>query len=235
MSKLAVFFHARISGGSMPINADGQRNVSVHPDVGRNQYVEQMKLMVDSGLYDAANEIHIGLNGEGDDEQFVQEHMPVGCILHVHGAQAVSLLPTMRLLQDWLPGHEDYLVGFAHMKGVTHPHDPFKLAWRACLERHVIKGWKDCVWLLENGHEAVGCHWVKGTDEGRPVEFFGGVFWWSTARFLLTLPPLIEKCETRAQWYVPEFFIGSGPRTPTIFDFHPGWPNQIGCERSANK
>ena len=220
----------------MPINADGQRNVSVHPDVGRNQYVEQMKLMVDSGLYDAANEIHIGLNGEGDDEQFVREHLPVGCILHVHGNQSVSLLPTMRLLQYWLPGHEEWLVFFWHMKGVTHPGELMRKAWRACLERHVIKDWKKCAGTLQQNEwiESAGCHWLLGTDEGRPVHFWGGVFWCTKAKFLLTLPPLIDQCVTRAQWYACEHWIGEGPRLPRVIDFHPGWPNQIGCERSAN-
>jgi len=232
--KIAVFFHARISGGLMPMNADGQQNVSVNPEVGRHQFIEQMKLMVDSGLYDAASEIYVGLNGGDDDVVFCRDHLPVGCILIPHGEGAKSLLPTMRYLQEWFPGHEDWAVYFWHMKGVTHPGDPMRQAWRACMEKHIIKDWHNCVGLLSKGDvDSVGCHWLHGTDEGRPVDFWGGVFWWTTAKFLLTLPPLIPECKTRAQWYASEHWIGEGPRLPKVMDMHHAWPSLASCSKSA--
>jgi hypothetical protein len=233
--KKAFFFHTRISGGSMPMNADGQRNVSVRREDGQAQFVEQMALIVSSGLYENCHALIIGVNAAvgSEDAQFVSDNAPAGATLVFHGEEAESLLPTMRLLQDWIKGHEDWAVGFAHAKSVTHRHDPMRQAWRRCLEHHVIEHWQKCVNHIERGFDAVGCHWIQGEGFGVPKVFFGGVFWWSTAKFLLTLPKLKEKVEDRADWYRPEFLIGEGPRLPIVKDFHPAWPSLTGCQQSS--
>jgi hypothetical protein len=195
----------------------------------------QIKAVVDSGLNDAADVFLVGINGDGFDTAFAQGHLPKGRSLIQHGEKSESLLPTMRFLQSWLPGHEDYAVLFFHSKGVTHPGDPLNTAWRNCMTRHVITDWRRCVGDLERGFDAVGCHWIHGKRDDprlRQPKFFGGVFWMAKARFLLKLPPVPEKITKREDWFEPEWWIGSGP-APKIHDYHPQFPNLPGCTASA--
>lgn len=237
-TRRAFFFHTRISGGSMPMNADGQRNVSVRREDGQAQFVEQMELIVSSGLYENCHALVIGVNAAvgSEDVQFVSDNAPAGATLIFHGADAESLLPTMRLLQDWLPGHEDWAIGFGHAKSVTHRQDPMRQAWRRCLEHHIIQNWQRCVTDLEAGYDTVGCHWLCNTkpNPGKWAMgcYWGGVFWWAKAEFLLTLPKLPERVTDRHSWYYPELVIGQG-RTPRVRDYHSGWPNLAGCQQSS--
>lgn len=225
---LAVFFHTRLSGGC---NVDTR--ASIDPAFGRELYLEQIVSLIKSGLWDAAEKIIIGINGDTSGVFFHGKPE-----LLRHGNDAESLLPTMRALQQWLPGHEDYAVCFFHAKGVTHPHDPMNDAWRACMTKHVITDWRKCVADLEAGYDTVGCHWLHNIPNDPNASrwgsnsFFGGVFWWATAKYLITLPPFpTDKPRDRHEWYYPELWLGCGK--PRIKDYHPGCPNLAGCQQSA--
>lgn len=234
--KIAVFYHGRLSGGGMHQD-NGPRKPGIDPEVGRLQFAQQIQLLVESGLYSAADEVYVGINGGAHDHAYAHS-LPYGIRLIHHGADAESLLPTMRFLQDWLPEHPDWLVCFWHMKGVTHPHDPTTQAWRRCLEHHTIRNWNRCVSDLETGKcDAAGAHWMRGVSEGAPVWFFGGVFFWATAKFLLTLPKLPEhNPRTRHEWFSPEHWIGSAHMTgtgllPRVIDYT---HHQISVEGCTN-
>jgi hypothetical protein len=161
MIKLAVWYHGRISGGDFPEHPDAK----VGPQWGRSLFVEQMQFMMAGRLYEHAQEIHIGLNGGKEDQEFVSEGIALKKFqFHFHGEKARSLIPTMRLLQKWLPGHEDWLVCFFHAKGATHAHDPLTTNWRNCMMEHVIWNWQQCVKDLESGdYDAVGVHWTENS------------------------------------------------------------------------
>ena len=233
--KIAIFYHCRISGG-----ANVNTGAAVDPIWGRQLFMEQMASLVKSGLADAADEIYIGLNGNGRDLAFVSEKAPAKAKILQHGENAKSLLPTMRFLQDWLPGHEDWAVCFLHSKGACHPNDPLTTAWRRCMAHHVIENWRRCVMDLAIRFDTVGCHWLSPKEYPRcfapfhetATSYWGGVFWWATARFLLQLPKLPETIDRRHTWFAPELWIGSGP-SPKIVDYHHAFPNLVGCKRSA--
>jgi hypothetical protein len=232
--RLAVFYHCRLSGGC---NVD--TGASIDPVFGMRLFQDQIKTVVDSGLYSASNEFVIGVNGNADCWTSINATVPSsdGQLVLYHGEKSQSLLPTMRFLQEWLPGHEDWAVCFFHSKGATHPNDPFNTAWRNCMMKHVITNWRACVADLEAGCDAAGCHWLHNSpndpnaDRWGGNSFFGGVFWWATARYLLTLPPLPEKITDRHSWFLPELWLGNG--RPRIKDYHAQFPNLAGCQQSA--
>lgn len=220
--KICVFFHTRLSGG---VNVDS--GASIDPVWGRKLFTQQMSALMQSGLYSAADEIYIGLNGDGVDYAVADGIAPKGCKILLHGPDAASLLPTMQFLQGWLPIHEDWLVCFHHGKGATKPNDPMTTAWRNCMTKYVITNWRQCVADLESGQfDAVGCHWTHNSPNDQNAHdwgansYFAGVFWWSTARYLLTLPKLPEKPHNRHQWFKPELWLGNGK--PRIRDYHSG-------------
>jgi hypothetical protein len=224
--KLAVFYHARISGGSANIN----------PEFGKLLLKHQLDALVNSGLYQAADEIMIGLNGSEEDYHYVSKHCPEDICVLWHGKDSESLLPTMRFIQEVVPDIKDHHCLFFHTKGVTHPHSAIDRAWRECMENVCITHWHKCVSDLDKGYDTVGCHWL--TPERFPgmvkSPFWGGVFWWATSKFLSRLPKLTEKNPTcREEWFIPEHWIGTGPR-PSVRDYHPFWPSERGCSQAKH-
>lgn len=113
--------------------------------------------------------------------------------------------------------HDDPIL-YAHTKGAANQ-GPINHAWRTSMIRHVVRGWGNCLDRLATV-DAVGCHWL--TRERYPryilVPIFGGNFWWATARFIRTLPPL----ERNTRWDA-EGWIGLGD--PTTYDLISGWPS----------
>jgi hypothetical protein len=233
---LAVFYHCRISGGTAKING-GQ--TPIKPEFGQALFKEQIQAMVESGLYANAHEVFIGLNGEGRDAAFVDHNMPEGCKMLVHGERSESLLPTFHFIQDWLPGHDDWFVCFFHTKGVTHPGDAFVTNWRKIMERHVIWNWRRCVGDLESGMDTVGAGWItpenhpawavgdtwmpkeRRNKDGSLPPFWGGVFWWATAKYLIGLPKIeVLEPKERSDWSEPEWWLGRGK--PKVKDYQPG-------------
>lgn len=202
---------------------------SIDRDWGLHLLGRQLTILVESGLYSAANEVFIGLNGNNEDAAEISRLLPSpdGQEIIVHGPEAKSLLPTMQVLHEWLPRHEDWAVCFFHMKGATHPRDPFFNFWRECMEGHVIWNWRQCVEDLRVGYDAVGCHWTHNSPNDPNAarwggnSYFAGVYWWATAKYLLTLPPLPEKIIDRHSWFqCGELWLGCG--SPRIRDYHSG-------------
>jgi len=235
--KLAVFYHCRISGGH------SQSGLSVNTDHAKNTVREQMALLVSSGLYDASNEIYVGVNGDDADLDFVAAHVPDGTKILHHRPPAESLLPTMNFMHEWAKAHPTWLVCFFHAKGATHPGDALIANWRRCLEHHVIERWDRCVADLESGQfDAVGVHWMTREQFGPIINpehggtpHFGGVFWWATAKYLAGLPALPRTVTCKEDFFWPEHFCGSGPTPPRVKDYHSGWPNLHACLTSSQQ
>jgi hypothetical protein len=213
---IAIFYHCIVSGGSIPINTGFVCGI----------LAEQMDAMFHSGLLDEADELHIGINGNEEDLQLVRHFCPCPHAHYLlHGSGMTSEIPTLSALHRWLPAHRDWLVLYLHVKGATHPGDLLSERWRRRMESAVVWGWRKCVWELEHGREACGSHWL--TKERYPAlvstPFFGGNFWFATAQYLLTLPPLPPA--TWGNRFEAERWIGSGDHQPIVKDFHPGWPS----------
>jgi hypothetical protein len=229
---IAVFFHARLSGGC---NVD--TGLSIDPQFGRKLFLEQWKALVadyPDCLFWTAEQIFIGVNGRHEDAEWIRNIVgpyPKAVVLE-HGEKAESLLPTMHFLQNWLPGHEDYAVCFFHTKGVTRPDNKFYQDWRKCMEYCVIYQWRRCVYDLNSGFDSVGAHWLENQATDIPTwghgHFWGGVFWWAKAKYLLTLKKIPNQITPTAGWWEPEHWIGTGTQ-PKVRDYAPHWPNPKDC------
>lgn len=220
--KLAIFYHTRLDGGQNP---------PLNPDVAMPMMAEQMAALRESGLEEASREIHIVSNGGAGNLLLAAALAPDKSILHDNGPAAESHLPTVNYLRAWLPTHPDWYVCYFHLKGVTHPGERLYHHWRKCMESAVIWKWRTCVSNLEAGLDSVGAHWL--TPERYPgtvkSPFWGGMFFWARAEFLLTLPALPEAPRSREDWFLSEGWIGSGPQRPRVFDFSPHWPSLVAC------
>ena len=213
MKPIAIWFHAMLGENS-------------HQSSIANELIAAL---VYSGLAPNATDIEIGVNGTMANVFNVGLLIPnkTNIILHPPGYR--SELPTFLALQKWLPSHPDWYVCYLHTKGATRD-DALRPEWRRCMTRHVIWNWTRCVADLEAGCDAVGCHWLTPERFGKALlptitPYFGGNFYWAKASFLLTLPQLKDDDASRADFYLPERWIGEGPRRPVVRYYHPEWPS----------
>jgi hypothetical protein len=229
--RTAFFYHVRLSGGK---NVDN--GATVDPTAARSLFLHQATLMANSFLLKMVDVTAVFVNGHEQDyisvldlvkKQLRQTNVSFASVFH-NGQDAESLLPTMRKLQEWLPGHEGWAVGFAHMKGVTHFGNQMIQKWADCLNHHTITNWRQNVADLESGqYDACGCHWTHNSpndpnaDRWGANSYFAGGFWWATADYLLTLPKFpTDKPRDRHEWFYPELWLGNG--CPRVRDYHPG-------------
>ena len=213
--KLAIWYHCILSGGSVPIDTEFACRI----------LQSQMRVLKDSGLLDQADEFYVGINGGEEDVQIASLFASAKAKFIIHGAGMTTEIPTLAHLRHWLPGHEEWKVMYHHIKGVTRPNDPPYDNWRKTMEKAVVTNWRTCVSDLDNGVDACGCYWLLPEECPEKIHdfpFFGGTFWWATAKYLLTLPPL--PLATWANRYKAENWIGQGPRRPRIKNYTSGRP-----------
>lgn len=174
---------------------------------------EQASALKQSGLESAAQEIHVGLNGDPLGAEIIRSVMPSAKI-SVHEANVLGEAFTIKLLQQWLPGHENWAVCYHHIKGISHAPNDAYANWRRCLEREVIWQWRRCVADLERGFETVGAHWHTPFDQ----QYWAGTFWWANSNYLRQLPPVDEKTVS-GRSYESEVWIGKCGRKPRIVNY----------------
>ena len=210
MKPIALFYHCTVQGGVTGVNFDFALSV----------ISEQMLLLKAVGLVDVAVEFHIGVQGTTEDRVVL-------AILAGDKAKITCTcgeVASMTLLQKWLPGHEDWYVLWHHSKGVTHTNEPGPQNWRRRMQTVCVNNWRQCVADLDRGFDAVGAHWLTPEEHGERIKspFFGGTFWWATAKYLLQLPQLPEP--TWQNRFDAESWIGWRRPYPKVRDYFPGWP-----------
>lgn len=131
---------------------------------------------------------------------------------------------TLRLIVQALPNmYGGDLVLYAHTKGAANP-SVTNTAWRGCMTRNLVRGWRSATQAVGNGADTVGCHWLTPQKHPRSVRvpYYGGNFWWATPEHLKRLPEPSD--ESR---YHGEAWLGTVPPNNPA-DFAPGWPG-AGC------
>jgi hypothetical protein len=196
--------------------------------------IEQMDMLKDSGLEDAASEIHIGINGGEESEFFAQSLLPLKAKLVYHGLKCRSENRTLLMMENWCRSNqgEAHLL-YAHSKGISHAEgsdygENMSGPWRRRMMETCVWNWRQCVQDLLS-HEAVGCHWLTGQGWDRSQSFFAGTFFWTRASFFRTIPSLttrqrikdsgIDAAESR---FEAEVHLGNGPRLPVVKNYYDG-------------
>lgn len=206
--KIAVWYHAKVAGWGIPDTQYAEKVVA-----------EQMEVLKGSSLADAADEIHVGINGPNC--QYVESLVPAKSIIYRHGDDVVTEIPTLDKLRSWLPGHDGWAVLYHHTKGVRHGGDCGQANWRNRMEACCVACWKRCVEDIAGKYDIAGCHYLVGVGgEHLGSPFFGGTFWWAKANYLMKLPPhRAAKWENR---FWAEDWIGIVKHNAQ--NYWPGWP-----------
>ena len=201
--KLAIFYHIAQMGMSAFI------------------YQQQLHRLYTSGLIEAADYIHFGVNG--DNEVF---NVPEKVVM-VRNKNWKEETETLISLRDFCNQNSDYKVLYFHTKGASKG-TLVANAWRLMMEHFVIDKWKECVYEL-NTYDCVGANlnpvgetlWSDGTTT-KPVEGtynFTGNFWWANAKHIQTLDHKFLCSDYRID---RELWIGSNPNSNPKSIYQPG-------------
>ena len=183
-----------------------------------NNYKEivdnQVKLIFDSGLYQACDIIYYAVIGkEGfereedysliQDEKYHLLHHSNDMTLH----ESFTLNGVRRIAKAL---EYDFKLFYIHTKGVTRQKKSIEL-WRMFLEYFTINCWLHCVDAL-NQADVAG---VNRRIYGKRRVHFSGNFWWANSSYIRTLPELsLEGYGREPNRWDAEFWIGDG--NPTL-------------------
>jgi hypothetical protein len=192
--KLAIFYHIAQMGMSAFI------------------YQQQLHRLYTSGLIEAADYIHFGVNG--DNELF---NVPEKAIIKTN-TNWKEETETLISLRDFCNQNPDYKVLYFHTKGASKGTLTVN-AWRLMMEYYVIDKWKECVNGL-NEYDCMGSNlntvgvtlWSDGSIS-KPVEgsySYTGTFWWANAKHIQTLNDDLLYSDYRID---RELWIGSNPNS----------------------
>lgn len=180
--------------------------------IGAFVYQQQLHRLYTSGLIQAADHIHFGVNG--DNEMFnIPEKAKV-----VYNTNWKEETETLIALKNFAYENPEYKILYFHTKGVSKG-SILGNSWRLMMEYFVIDKWEECVEYL-NEYDCVGSNlnlvgetlWGDGTIT-KPVEGsynFTGNFWWSNAKHIQTLDHDFLYSNYRID---RELWIGSNPKS----------------------
>ncbi len=157
---------------------------------------EQLKYLVDSGLYDALDTLHICCLGEYEKFLYLQKIIEKYPKIKIGAFETDNTLyefVTLNLLKDHADkAEDDYYVFYFHSKGVSFSKSANETAfrgggiWRNSMNYWTIERWKDNVEKLDDGYETVG-------TQLRIREFpthYSGSYFWSKTEYIKLLPPV---------------------------------------------
>ncbi len=189
--KIAIFYHIGQVG------------------MGAFIYQSQIHRLYTSGLIEAANYIHFGVNG--DKELF---DVPDKAIVKTN-TNWKEETDTLVSLKNFAQENPDYKILYFHTKGSS-KETLQSQSWRLMMEYFVIDRWKECVDYL-NDYDCVGQTWlilgdtIWGNGETTPntdnVGHYPGNFWWANASHINRLNDKYLESNYRLD---REFWIGSG-------------------------
>jgi hypothetical protein len=175
-------------------------------------YQQQLHRLYTSGLIEAADHIHFGVNG--DNEVF---NVPKKAIIK-RNTNWKEETETLISLRDFCNQNPDYKVLYLHTKGASKGTLTVN-AWRLMMEYYVIDKWKECVNGL-NEYDCMGTNlntvgvtlWSNGSIS-KPAEgsySYTGNFWWANAKHIQTLNDDLLCSDYRID---RELWIGSNPNS----------------------
>lgn len=142
-----------------------------------------------SGLYDAVEFIHVGINSQDQNLPFELDKVQLNRNDGFHDE-----FDTLKSLYNFCISNKEYKVFYFSNLGITKPNNIFKSSWRMMLEYFNIDNWKQCVELLDN-YDCVGAEsHFNVIDQRYPScgkhfysPHYSGNWWWATAQYISTL------------------------------------------------
>lgn len=185
----------------------------------------QITQMINSGLWEAASEVHFGINGGQESRAAAENIIPAKAKIGFHGLQCRTENRTVETLLDWAKTHPGWNILYVHTKSASHdPNSDYgrKMGvWREAMMQDLVVNWRQCVADLET-HDIACMTWMwdMGWDKSQHIP--AGNFLWITSDFAAKLPSLYDRARIKedgigalSSRYEAEVAWGNGPR-PTV-------------------
>ena len=147
--------------------------------------MEQLRILLTSGLYDECEEIRIGFIGTADQKQvfdkFFLNTYPKLKVKYWSLDPSLYEFSTLKLIEQ---DSSEYVGFYFHTKGVTRPYEGVIQHWRSVLNEKVLNRWREHRERVENGYDASSVNFLKSPDH------FSGNFWWFNRRYIDRLPKI---------------------------------------------
>lgn len=216
MRPIVIFYHCLLVLGDPP---------KVLPQAGC-VVSDQITQMVNSGLWDVASEIHIGVNGGEESVPIANHIIPPKAKITYHGLQSRSENLTVEMVLEFAKSHTGWLIFYAHSKSASHPPESeyarnVAVPWKNAMMSDLVLNWRQCVADLET-HDIACMVWLWGMGWDRSQHIPAGNFLWITSDFAAKLPSLYLRDRIKqdgihalSSRYESEVAWGNGPR-PTV-------------------
>jgi glycosyltransferase involved in cell wall biosynthesis/predicted O-methyltransferase YrrM len=200
-------------------------------------FERQIIALQQSGLYDAANHIHFGING---DKPLPFDLIKVKSIKR--NIKTDTEADTLLDLYKFALQNPNYKILYMHTKGAGWSVEKIKKDthyevikdilhvnvnhWANYLGYFNINRWKDCVSLL-NEYDCVGTEWEKEANLGNhaiTIPHYSGNFWWANSEYISQLDPGFLYENNPWKRHQPEFWIGT--RNPHYFNYYTSGKNK---------
>ncbi len=147
--------------------------------------VDQLRILLTSGLYDACESISVGFIGFAEDKQLfdrlIVRQYPKFDVRHYSNEPSEYEFPTLKLIED---DQGDYVGCYFHTKAVTRPFEPIINHWRHWLDESIINRWSTHYENVCNGYDASSVNYMQSPDH------FSGNFWWFNRKYIDRLPKI---------------------------------------------
>lgn len=219
MSKIAIFQHIYQYGDWVDI------------------YTDQVKKLQESGLFDAADYMFLGVNGN---QSLPFEFKKTNKVFFDSKNQNKSEYITLKALYDFSALNRDTRILYLHTKGVRWSVNPnnkdekvitgeghytvkdiFESTqkWRKYLEYFLVHNWKKCNELL-GAYDTVGAQWNINSNVENivyDIPHYSGNMWWANSNYIRKLDPNFL-ANMLIGMYACELWIGT--ENPNYYNFH---------------
>tara|TARA_Y100000389_G_C17471290_1_gene531383 strand:+ start:988 stop:2760 length:1773 start_codon:yes stop_codon:yes gene_type:complete len=168
---------------------------------GYNIFLEQIKHIKKSGLYDKLDFIFIVMLGP----HIKLNNDPKFKVIYYSPNNLEWEVPSMKLIKSF-SDHVSKRINilYIHTKGTLNK--PHSKEWREYLQHFLVSRHTDCLLYLNAGRDCVGVNanlHPKGGGNARRCHFSGN-FWWSNTDYIKSLLLEVNEADVR---YAPEHFI----------------------------
>jgi hypothetical protein len=146
---------------------------------------EQLRIILTSGLYDACEEINIGVIGFPEDiallKRLITDHYPKLKIRVTSENPMEYEFMTLRLIEN---DNSLYVGFYFHTKSVTRPFEPIINHWRGWLNESILNRWREHCDHVSTYYD------VSSVNEMKSPDHFSGNFWWFNREYIYRLPKI---------------------------------------------
>ena len=195
----------------------------------QNHYLEivtqQLKMILESGLYDTVDNIYIGCLGNELElkqlQKVIEQYNKIKIVAYSSLVTEYEF-HTLRHLKRIADNKENHYGLYIHAKTTSYPrnHKSMEggLFWVDYMNYFNISKWQSCIDKLDIGYDTCGVKWVSARKSPSLKGHYSGNFFWYNSEYVKSLKP-VDMLNTKDRWEA-EMYIGlNSPLSATLCQY----------------